>query len=322
MYNCEVQLITVSLPFERINIMNNPKVSIVIVNWNTCEDTMECIESLKKIDYPNYEIIIVDNASSGDDVKILQDRFGDYAHIIANDRNDGFAGGCNIGMRYALEKGTDYILWLNNDTIVDAQFLSEMVKVAEGDSAIGITGSKIYYYRYPNRLQSVGGKMNWWLGKRTMCGWDEEDTGQYDALTERDYVFGTSLLVKKVVVDKISFLDTSFFFNYEDFDYCTRAKRAGFKIVYVPESKIWHKYGASFAKVPQYEETSELIKNSGGNAENFYHLYRKHCPPVLFIFPFLANMAIISLPGQLIRFAWRGEWQIIKAGILKRIGRL
>jgi GT2 family glycosyltransferase len=275
--------------------VTNPKVSIIILNWNSCEDTIECIESLKEIDYRNYEIIIVDNASSGDDVKILQDRFGDYIHIIANGRNEGFAGGCNIGMHYALEKGTDYILQLNNDTIVDARFLSEMIKVAEDDSAIGITGSKIYYYRYPSRLQSVGGKMNWWLGQRTMCGWDEEDTGQYDTLTERDFVIGTSLLVKKIVIDKISFLDNiNFFCSFEDIDYCTRAKRAGFKIVYVPESKIWHKYGASFAKLPQYEETDKLLKNISGNNnyKYFYHLFRKHCPPVLFIFPFLGNRAM------------------------------
>jgi len=304
--------------------MSYQKVSIIILNWNGCEDTIECIESLEKIDYLNYEIIIVDNASSGDDVKILQDRFGDYAHIIANGRNDGFAGGCNIGMQYALEKGTDYILLLNNDTIVDAQFLSEMVEVAEGDSAIGITGPKIYYYRYPNRLQSVGGKFNWWLGKITHLGWDEEDVGQYETLAERDFMIGTSLLVKKIVIDKIAFLDNiNFFCCFEDVDYCTRAKMAGFKIVYVPESKIWHKYGASFAKLPQYEETDKLIKNNSGTKhyKYFYRLFRKHCPPVLFIFPFLGNRAIASLPGQFVSLAWRREWQGIKAGILKRIGK-
>ena len=304
--------------------MNNPKVSIVILNWNTCEDTIECIASLKNIDYRNYEIIIVDNASSGDDVRILRDSFGDYVHIIANGRNDGFAGGCNIGMQYAMEKGTDYILLLNNDTIVDAHFLSEMIKVAEGDSTIGITGSKVYYYWHPNRLQSVGGKVNWWMGEITHLGWDEEDIGRYETLAERDFVIGTSLLVKKIVVDRISFLDNiNFFGNYEDADYCTRAKRAGFKIVYVPESKIWHKYGASSSKLPQYEETDKLIKiNSGTNNDKyFYRLFRKHCPPLLFIFPLLARRAIISLPGQLIGFAWRGDWQRIKAGILKRLGK-
>jgi len=303
--------------------MTNPKVSIIILNWNTCEDTIECLESLKKIDYQNYEIIIVDNASSGDDVRILQDRFGDYVHIIANGRNDGFAGGCNIGMHYALEKGTDYILMLNNDTIVDARFLSEMVKVAEGDRAIGITGSKIYYERYPNRLQSVGGKMNWWLGTITFYGRKVEDIGQYDNLAERDFVVGTSLLVKKIVIDKISFLDNiNFFFNYEDVDYCTRAKRAGFKIVYVPESKIWHKYGASSSKLPRYEETDKLIKTNSGtnNYKYFYRLFRKHCPPLLFVSPFLVQMALLSLPADFIRLAWRGDWQRIRAGILKRLG--
>ena len=303
--------------------MNFPKVSIIILNWNGYVDTIECLESLQKIDYQNYEVIIVDNASSGDDVKILKDRFGDYVHIIANSRNDGFPGGCNIGMRYALERGTDYLLLLNNDTIVDKCFLTELVKVAESDNSIGIAGSKLYYYRQPNRLQAVGGKINWWLGTISAYGQGVEDVGQYDNLAERDFVFGTSFLLKKIVVGTISFMDETYFFGIEEMDYCMRAKRAGFKIIYVPTSKVWHKVGASSAKLPQYKESQEIVEKSRGRAsyKYFYRLFRTYGPPVLFVFPFLVKTANTSLLGDFVRLARRGDWQKIKAGILKRLGK-
>jgi hypothetical protein len=254
-------------------------------------------------------------------VAVLRARFGDYIHVIVNERNEGFAGGCNIGMRYALDRGVDYILLLNNDTIVDAGFLTEMVRVAEGDSKIGITSCKIYYYSQPGLLQSVGGKVNWWLGITIMCGRDEEDKGQYDDLLERDFVFGTALLLKRSVVNKIGLLDASFFFECEDIDYCTRAKKAGYKIMYVPASKIWHKYGASSSKLTGFSETRTIVKASRGiaNYKYTYRLFRAYGPPWLFILPFLINILSKSLAGEFVRLAILGDWRRIKNGMLKRL---
>jgi hypothetical protein len=300
--------------------MTNPKVSIIILNWNGVEDTMECLESLKKITYPNYEVIIVDNASSGNDVNILREKYGEYIHVIANDKNSGFPEGCNIGMRHALGKGTDYLLLLNNDTIVDPAFLTEMVKVAESDPSIGIIGSKIYYYYFPNRIQSAGGKIIWWLGYISIYG-EAEDTGQYDEMAERDYLYGTSLLIKKSVVENISFMDTYFFFGPEELDYCTRAKRAGYKVIYLPQSKVWHKVGVSRAKVSQFPELRDFIRKSAGyrTYKYDYRLFRTYCVPVLFIFPFFLRIIQNSLLGDSIRLIWRGDWQRIKSGIVKRL---
>jgi GT2 family glycosyltransferase len=295
-------------------ITRYPKVSIIILNWNGLTDTIECLESLKKITYPNSEVVIVDNASRGNDVQVLQEKFGDYVHLIQNDRNYGFPEGCNIGMRYALTKGADYLLLLNNDTVVDPEFLTEMVKVAEADPSIGITGSKIYYYYEPNRIQAAGGKINWWLGYIDTYG-REDDTGQYDTIAERDYLYGTSFLIKKDVIEKISFMDPFFFFGVEEYDYCTRASRAGFKVVYVPGSKVWHKAGASSAKLPDHPETLRLIRKSSGRGEYkyYYRLFRKHGPPVLFVFPFFGAAVLqLSLWRAAIRLARRGEWQELK----------
>lgn len=297
-----------------------PKVSIIILNWNGYLDTIECMESLKKITYPNYEIIVVDNASSGEDVKILKEKYADSIHIIDNDQNYGFPEGCNIGMRYALQGGTDYLLLLNNDVKVDPEFLSKLVEVAESDPAIGITGSKIYYYYQPNRIQGAGGKIIWWLGIMYIYG-DEEDTGQWDKIAERDYLFGTSFLLKKAVVEKIGFMDPFFVFGVEEYDYCTRAKRDGFKIVYVPESRVWHKVGASQAKLQDHPGTHKMLKKSWGTGmyKYYYRLYKKYCPPVLFLFPFFCSVVLrLHWIPNTFRFIRQGNWQELKLRTIKQ----
>jgi GT2 family glycosyltransferase len=198
-----------------------------------------------------------------------------------------------------------------------------MVKVAEADPSIGIAGSKIYYYYEPNRIQAVGGRINWWLGDLEACG-EEEDHGQYDSVTEYDYVFGTSFLIKKDVIQKISFMDPFFFFGVEEYDYCTRARRAGFKVIYVPGSKVWHKAGASRARLYRHPETLRVIRESSGRGQYryYYRLFRKHCPPVLFIFPFFcATVLHVSLWRAAIQLARRGEWQRIKEGVRRRLPR-
>lgn len=235
-----------------------PKVSIIILNWNGLEDTIECLESLKKITYPNYEVIVVDNGSKGNDAQVLQERFGDYIHLIRNEQNYGFAEGNNIGMRYALANSQlGYILLLNNDTVVAPEFLSEMVRVADNDRGIGITGSKIYYYNNPNQLQFVWGKVDFWRGRviqtpKVLSGKIkrlEMDKGQYDHIAEADWVTGCCFLVRRSVLEDIGLLDESYFSYWEETDYCMRAKKAGSRIVYAPKAKVWHKLEQSVKKV-------------------------------------------------------------------------
>jgi len=225
-----------------------PKVSIIILNWNGLADTTECLESLKMIAYPNYEVIVVDNGSQGDDVKVLRERLGDYIHIIEKDKNYGFAEGCNIGMRYALEKSKpDYILLLNNDTAVDPEFLSELVKAAENDPKIGIAGPKIYSYDQPDKISFIGTKMNWWdVGAPPV---NEIDTGQFDELREFDLVIGCALLIKRIVVEKIGLLYGGYFAYFEEAEWCVRCKKAGYKVIYVPKARIWHKLSSTTSKI-------------------------------------------------------------------------
>jgi GT2 family glycosyltransferase len=274
--------------------LSQPKVSIIILNWNGLADTVECLESLKKIAYSNYEVLLVDNASAGDDVKVLGDRFGGYIHIIQNDKNYGFAEGSNIGMRYVLNRGTDYVLLLNNDTAVAPDFLDEMVRVGESDERIGALGPKIYFYDSPNVIWEAGGKMNWWLGAIRVCGDREEDVGQYDNLAERDFLSGAALLLKSQLLQKISLLDSSFFFGFEDYDLCIRARRAGFRVVYVPKAMVWHKVGRARIKLVDYSETQRRVNKSMGifGIRVRSKFFRKHSRMPPFPIPILLYFAV------------------------------
>lgn len=222
--------------------MTSPKVSIIILNWNGFKDTIECLESLKKITYTSYQVVVVDNGSAGSDAEVLQDRFAGHIHMIKNDRNYGFTGGNNIGIRYALNNAEpDYLLLLNNDTVVDTEFLTEMVKVAESSLSIGLAGSKTYFYDDPRRLQIVWFSVDMRFGRTKALGVKEIDQGQYENIREVDYVQGSCLLIKRKVIQDIGLLDESYVNYWDETDYCFRARKAGYKIVYVPKAKIWHK---------------------------------------------------------------------------------
>lgn len=223
--------------------MTNPKVSIIILNWNGLKDTIECLESLRKITYPDYQVLVVDNGSTGADVKALRERFRNYIHIIENDKNYGFAEGNNIGMRYALTNyNPDYLLLLNNDVSVDPDFLTELVKAAEKNPKIGLLGPVIYdYYRQSVvRGQGSGLRINWWTGThvaiRSKLGGQE-----VDGIREADFVEGSCMLVRRNVIDKVGILDTAYFAYWEEADWCVRIKRAGYRVCCVLSSKIWHK---------------------------------------------------------------------------------
>jgi len=244
-----------------------PKVSIIILNWNGLNDTLECLESLKKISYPNYEVIVVDNGSKGNDADILKTKYDDYIKLIQNDNNYGFAEGNNIAIRFLLNHSNpDYFLLLNNDTIVDPQFLSELVKVAENNKNTGIVGPKTYLYQIPDRLQLAWYKVDMYRGKAIHVGSLAYDQGQYDKITSVDYMQGSSLLIKKSVLENVGLFDAKFFCYWEETDLCFRVKQAGYKIFYVPQAKIRHKKIANTQ--PWYKTI--LKKNKISDYEIYY----------------------------------------------------
>ncbi len=221
--------------------MTSPKVGIVILNWNGEEDTSACLSSLGKINYSNYEIVLVDNGSVDGSPERIKAKFPNIT-LIKNKENLGFAEGNNVGIRYLLGKTADYILLLNNDTIVEPNFLTELVNVAETSPKSGILGPKIYFLHKPERIWFAGGYLNKTTGKTYHRGLNEKDRGQYDQTTEVDFVTACAMLVKREVLLKLKRLDPDYFYSYEDADFSLRAASSGYKLLYVPASKIWHKF--------------------------------------------------------------------------------
>lgn len=220
--------------------MTGPLVYIIVLSWNGKADTLECLRSLKELVYPNYKVFVIDNASSDGTAEVVHTEFPDVEMII-NKENLRFAGGNNIGIEYVLSNGTDYILLLNNDTTVDKYFLQKLVDTAESNSKIGMVGPKIFYFNDPNRIWYAGGKIEWWKGWLSHIGVRELDKGQYNQTKETDFISGCCILVKREVVEKIGMLDTAYYIYGEDVDWCVRANRAGYKLIFEPQAKIWHK---------------------------------------------------------------------------------
>ncbi len=269
-----------------------PNVTIIILNWNGWKDTIECLESIYQINYSNYQVILVDNASSDDSIERVKEyckgklqvksEFFNYTHkpinfynfsenefklfneiigngkvtfpssiiIIENDSNYGFAGGNNIGIKFALKNfKSDYILLLNNDTVVETNFLAELVKIGQKDRNTGFLGPKTYYYDYEGRkdvISFAGGFLNSYTGIPRVLGYQEMDNGQYNRINKVDYVEGSCILITKEVFEKIGFLDTNYFAYWEEADLCKRGFKAGYKSLYIPKSKVWHKVSTSF----------------------------------------------------------------------------
>lgn len=217
-----------------------PTVYFSILNWNQKDLTIECLDSLVRLDYPDYEIIVVDNGSQEDEAAVIRKLFSSVT-VLENERNLGFAEGNNVAIRYALSEGADYVMLLNNDTVVDPQMLKRLVEAAKSDDQIAITGPKIYYFDEPRIIWSAGGILKR-LGMPAMLGLDEVDRGQHDVLKEVDWVTGCALLIKSAVIRQIGLIDARYFYGgFDDSDWCSRARKAGFKVFYAPAAFLWHK---------------------------------------------------------------------------------
>ncbi|OGZ58010.1 MAG: hypothetical protein A3B96_04100 [Candidatus Spechtbacteria bacterium RIFCSPHIGHO2_02_FULL_43_15b] len=221
------------------------KVFVILLNWNNWHETRECLASLEKADYPTFEVIIVDNGSNQKDVAEIKNFSNNVSgfilHILWNSNNLGFAGGNNVGIRYALERGADYVFLLNNDAIVAPDSLTKLVKAGESDKILGILGSRVYKYG-TDEVVFDGGKVN---NLMTKAYHQPKLTGSDPVSFGVQYVTGAAFLIKREAIEKIGLMREEYFLYYEDVDWCVRARNAGFKCVVVPESKVWHKVSAT-----------------------------------------------------------------------------
>lgn len=297
-------------------------VSISILNFNGKKNTLGCVESLKKIDSSkfNLNIIVIDNGSV-ESFPLKGGRWGNTSlEIIRNEKNLGFSGGQNVGIKHALGSGADYVLILNNDTYVDRNFLEELLCVSQIDEKIGILVPKIYFapgfefhkQRYSEKelgkvFWYAGGEMDWNNVIGHNRGVDEVDKGQFDKVEETELATGCCMMIGREIFDKVGMFDDKFYLYYEDADLSIRAGRIGFKIFYVPSSIIWHKNASS--------------AGGSGSVLQDYYITRNR---LLFGFRYAPFRSKIALFRESLSLLFRGrKWQ--KRGVidfyLRRLGK-
>lgn len=221
-----------------------PLVSIVTINYNGVSVTCELLKSLRKVTYPNIEVIVVDNASK-EDPSPIKENFPEVM-LVKNKENLGFAGGNNEGFKIAKGK---YFLMLNNDTEVDPDFLQPLVAKMESDPGIGAVSPKLIYYGTDDIIQYAGSSViNPYTGRSNFIGEKQKDNGQFNCCLQTHYAHGAAMLINRRMVEEIGMMADLYFLYYEELDFCERIKNAGYTIWYVGESVVYHKESMTVGK--------------------------------------------------------------------------
>lgn len=266
-----------------------PETSVVILNWNGKEHLKECLDSLLKQSYKNFEILFMDNGSTDDSVSFVKKNYPNVK-VIENKSNLGFAEGNNVGMRTAKSK---YIIIMNNDTRSDKNLLKNLVKAAKEESeSVGIFASKMLFYDRPTVLNSAG--LQLFEDGAAIDRGINEDPKDY---VKREEVFGScggAVLFKKEMLEDVKlgedYFDSDFFCYYEDLDLAFRARLRGWKAIYVPDAIIYHKFGA----------TTKKISNLGlyhGIRNKIFMIVKNYPLPLLFknVHKIIARQLVSSL---------------------------
>lgn len=256
-----------------------PKVIVILVNYNSFIHTKECIQSIKKSTYENIEIIVVDNDSE-ENCQELGDEISDVV-LIRNKENLGFAAANNIGIDYALQSGAEFILLLNNDTIVADDCIEELVNCIEENSRNGIVTGKILNYYERDLIWYAGGDISYWKGDAVIYGFGKRDTGQYDLLHICTFASGCCMLIPREIANDIR-IPEDYFLYYEDSDYCVRIIEDNKRIYYCPRAVIFHKESVStnkFSYIYSYYF-----------ARNRLLFIRKNIKPIIRVVPYIATI--------------------------------
>lgn len=284
------------------------KIALIIVNYNGREDTIECLESLKKMDTKkNYlmKIFLIDNGSSDDSVAVIKKRFSKI-RIIEAGENLGFVGGNNLGLKAALAWSADFTLLLNNDVKISPKLLINLLKPFS-KAKVGIVSPKIYFFPrceyYKEKYQKDDlGKVIWYAGGRidwqnmygVHLGVDKVDKGEFEEEKEIDFATGCCLMVKSEVWKQVGLFDEKFFLYGEDLDFCQRVKKYGYKIIYYPKAFLWHKSSGS---------------SGSGSSLHDYYLTRNR---MLLGFKYAPLRTKLALIKESLRLLFKGrEWEKI-----------
>ena len=250
------------------DLAKKPSLAIVIVSWNSFDVTANCLLTLRAVDYPNFTTIVVDNGSEDDSVAQFRQQYPEVI-LLENDENLGFTGGNNRGIQYAIDEQFDYIMLLNNDTLVEPDFASILVKRLEEDEKLGAVQPKIMYNQERHVIWNAGGFFNSFFFLFNTRGLDETDKGQYDSAGKVDWITGCCFLTRRSVIEQIGLLDDKFFIYYEDSDWSFKIRKLGFNLLYEPATQIYHEVGMSNQNRKDHNEGVV-------SPFTYYHIIRNH----------------------------------------------
>ncbi len=275
--------------------MSDPLVISVILNTNRREDTLECLASLDQSIYKNHKVIVLDNHSTDGSCQAIQNAFP-TVQIISLDKNLGYTGNNNVGIKAAIDQGADWVFVLNEDTILAPDCLTKLVEAGESDKSIGILGPMIYHHDEPTVIQSAGGKLSrYWESKH--IAQNEPDQGQFDRPHVVDWISGCGILVRRAVIEQVGMLDERFFYYWEETEWCLRAGKSQWRILHVPQAKLWHK-GVQRDYRPNPSVTYYNTRN------RLMLLAKHHAPLIVWVFVWvLYSRTMISWT---IKPRWRG----------------
>ena len=278
-----------------------PLVSIITINYNESEVTLELLDSVRKLSYSNYEVIVVDNASPNDNPDKIKENFPEV-NLIKSPENLGFAGGNNLGVKQA--KG-EYLLFINNDTIVPPDFIQPLVETLQENDSIGMVSPKIKFHWDPSLIQYAGyTPMNKWTIRNNSIGYHQKDNGDFDEPKETQSIHGAAMMVPKKVVDEVGMMTEIYFLYYEEHDWAEMVKRAGYKIFYQPKSYILHKESVSTGKFSPLK-TYYISRNR-------ILFARRNFKPLSLTISLLFQ-CFVSIPKNTLQFLLKREFAHLKA---------
>lgn len=274
--------------------MLQTRVFTIVLNTNRLKDTLDCLASLEKSDYVNNTIIVLDNKSTNGSVEVIRKTYPSI-QIIELVNNAGYAGNNNVGIRAAIVQGAEWVFVLNEDTILAPDCITHMVSIGESSPDIGIVGPMVYHYDEPSVIQSAGGNMDpWWFPSH--IGKNEVDQGQFPAPRPVDWISGCAIMVRGTTIAQIGQLDERFFYYWEETEWCLRARVNGWRIIHVPQAKLWHK-GVQRDYRPAPYVTYYSTRNR-------FLMLSKHRAP-LYIRFYVGWQTLLTLASWTIRPKWR-----------------
>ena len=221
-----------------------PHIKILILNWNGIELLIPCLESVIKIDYPNYSVLVIDNGSMDGSLEMVKKNYPKM-ECLSLDKNYGYAGGYNKSFEYLKSDPPEFILLLNNDTKVDPDILNAFIKAKDQYGSNHIFGAKIFYQDNPNQIWYAGGIVNLKFAKISHRGIRKPDSEKYSNPQQTDYITGCCMFTSMKVINQLNGFDERFNMYGEDVDLCLRAKKMGINCYYWPDAKLVHHVSAS-----------------------------------------------------------------------------